>query len=258
MPFTSGSSFYFEITETDVNAAIRHLREQRPTLFNFGTESLVNDPDLLCEPITVHPAVASRGDPIVTRLDPLDVPTDTPTKMGMEFGFQFTQVDVDFHPTSRVSLPPELSPLNEQQFAFKLRICGGIGCPNEQFDPETSDAPYVPFDDLTCLTIDLWATGHFEGSVAGWSSDCGDEYYIIPRLDGIEIVDITPENLENGLECYMATIIRVYLLPQLETALRTLSLEIAGLCVSLSPTSRMIPHNPAIEDNRLKVYINIK
>jgi hypothetical protein len=156
-------------------------------------------------------------------------------------------------------MPPEIGLLNEQQFAVKTRVCGGIGCPNDRFDPYTCEGPYVPFDELTCFCVDIWLTGHFIGEVTGWGSvDCGEEYYIIPKVNDIEIVDITPDGLESGLECYMMTVFRTFILRQVEVALRSLSLEIAGLCVSLCPTSRTVPYNPAIENDRLKVYINIR
>jgi UDP-N-acetylmuramoylalanine-D-glutamate ligase len=77
----------------------------------------------------------------------------------------------------------------------------------------------------------------------------------------VTIVDIKPEALEDNLICYLKTSVNVVLREKLTVAIETLMFKIPlfGLAtITLSPTSNPpVPHNPAIEDDELKVFVTM-
>lgn len=84
--------------------------------------------------------------------------------------------------------------------------------------------------------------------------------YIVLRLDGFEIVDILPNDLESGLECYVATILRVGILPKIRIAVDTMIFEVGGilnLSAGLTPISNDVPDNPAIEEDQVKIFVDL-
>jgi hypothetical protein len=205
---------------------------------------------------------------------------------------QLTELKIDFHKGNTISLPPELGSLPPQRMAMGVRVCGGIACPErgiaEQFgeviaslsppirlpgtdpkkddrrpddrDPKNPDSPRPPIRPIParrpiCFCLDVIAVAHVE--IIGPS---GAEV-LVTRLDGLEIVDIKPEGLESNIECFVATTLRVGILPRVRIALDTLTFELgkfAKLKVKPTPTSAAIPNNPAIEDDQLKVFINVE
>jgi len=161
--------------------------------------------------------------------------------------------------------------LDPQHFAIHVRVCGGLGCPSKDVvdtipppppppPPEKKEEmpppppPIVPPPrKLECFCLDLFVVGHVE--VTG---SMGDQK-LLGKVDGIEIVDIKPEGLENSLECYLDLLVRLVILPRTSIALEKLvfdMLNLATITLSPSPVSSAIPHNPAIEDNQLKVFLD--
>lgn len=192
------------------------------------------------------------------------------TGYGVNYCFQFTKAEVDFHPGDAVTLPPELSPpLPPQRFAAHVVVCGGLGCPPkdivERLPPPRPRRPRdrerdqdrrqppprpLPTRELECFCLEVFVVGHVEKD--------GED--LVARLDGLEIVDITPEGLENSLECYIELLIRIAILPRLRVALPKLVfdiLDLATITLTLAPTSASLPNNPAIEDDQLKVFVDV-
>ena len=82
--------------------------------------------------------------------------------------------------------------------------------------------------------------------------------YIELKLDGLEIVDIKPEGLENILECYIETIIRLSLLPKLRMSLNKLVFEIENyLTIEPTPISANVPFNPSVKEDKVSVFVNL-
>jgi hypothetical protein len=259
-----------------MNLILQHVMRQRPSLFNYGTQTFVAHPDRLCHPIHFDPEVTRRGNPLVTREDPLPIP-GTDGQYGLEFCAQLTNILIDFHPSNVINLPAELQPpLAAQRFALEIEVCGGISCPDpevidgivahlkddedprsarEKGDDRPRPAPKpLPARGLDCFCIKLFAIGHFrlEGAAG--------HQFLTAKLDGLEIVDIEPKGLENSLECFLGTTIRLSLLPKLRIALDTLVFHLgayATLSVSATSVSGDVPNNPAIEDDMLKVFVNV-
>jgi hypothetical protein len=108
---------------------------------------------------------------------------------------------------------------------------------------------------LECFCLVVFVVGHFERQFINGKES------IVGKVDGIEIVDIKPDGLENSLECYMKTMINVLLREKLTIAVETLTMDfpLFGLAtVTLFPTPNPpVAHNPAIEDDQLKVFISM-
>jgi hypothetical protein len=282
MGFTDNCDVFASFHEDGFNRVVEHVRRQRPSLFNYATATLANDPALLCHRIVAHPIISIRGNPLVTLADLLPVPG---TEFGLDFCVQVTKLAVDFHPGNAIGLPPELAPLAQQRLALEVELCAGIACPGDildQFVPPPATKPPrtkagdqeserdrenergrdkpplrpLPFRKLNCFCLKAFATAGVR------IKDYAGKPYVEPFLVGFEIVDITPKALESSIECYVATILRLSVLPGLRVLLENEPLDIIKDKVKLSllpmPTSAALPNNPAIEDDQLKAFVKVK
>jgi hypothetical protein len=126
MALTEKSDFYVAVHEDGINRVLRHIRRQRPSLFNYSTALIRANPGLLCEPIETTPEVT---EPITVQPP---IPLFGASGFALNYCFQLTDLAVEFHPGNVITLPPELNPpLGGQRFAFQARGCGGIGCPSK-------------------------------------------------------------------------------------------------------------------------------
>ena len=302
MPFTDLSDLYGAVNEEGINRVVRHVMRKRPSLFNYGTQAVISNPRLRCAPIDAAPEVLAYGNPLMTREDPLPI-LGTDGRFGLDFCAQLTEVKVDFHPGGAVSLPPELAPLDAQRFAVSATACAGIGCPSDDWlrrlrelltreklnqlraarmaavgmmssyqpadrpkepnqlddrQPKPPPQP-IPVDRLNCFCLSLFLEGHFE--IGGSSA--------LPELealvDGVEIVDIAPRELEDSIECYLRLVLELGVLPQLTVAIQKLVLSVNENPDSPVPTIDIevpvgvptIPHNPAVEQDELRLRANV-
>jgi hypothetical protein len=182
MALTEFSSVITVFTEKAFNDMITNMRRQRPSIFNFGTESFRSNFNALryfCHDLreNIHPVFkemaeeattpeewAALADMIVKKMDPVSIPgyTDNEHPYGIEWCMQVEKLEIDIHPETVHSglLPPELNPpLKEQTLSFRIQICAGIDCPGrgvlEEFTP-----PYdIEKDSLTQQIIDLLPKG---------------------------------------------------------------------------------------------------
>jgi hypothetical protein len=279
LAFTNKCELFGAVHEDAVNLVADHLMRQRPSLFNYGTADVAADRELWCKEIDPVPDVEAFHNPVMTIMPPLPV---MGTSFGVNFCFQLVSARIDFH-KSDLSLPPELNPpLQEQHFAGMMTVCGGIGCPprkivdrlgrqrfphlpvrpkgekekeKEKDDRREPPPPPPPVrvldtDELECFCIDVAAVGNMEtvGNQLG------------ARLDGLEIVDISPEGLEGSIECYLQLMIKLALIPRLRVAIETVAFsmfDLANIAISATPAPAQVPNNPAVEDDQLKVFIDV-
>jgi hypothetical protein len=297
MALTDRSDLYASFKEDDINRLLKWVMQLRPSLFNYATTDVearyVNDRKLLCAPIKPHPMVREMAQPLFTRQAPLQLPG---TQLGVSYLVQLSDLKIDFHPKTTVALPPELDPLKPQNLAIELKLCGAIGCPDEktiaQFIPPPPDPERKPasplvsktdsrrsattkdggkndeviplgFESLHCFCLKALVTGGMR------VTRYHDRPYLEPYLDGFEIVDIQPAELENSLECLVKLLLKLVVLPKLRMLLSDLTFDITEkardyfpthvkLTVEPTPTSSKLPNNPAIEDDQLKVYVNLE
>jgi hypothetical protein len=289
MGYTDHCSVYAAIHEAGINQIISHMMTQRPLLFNYATAHFNARPSDFCNAISFIREVKDRGNPLFTVQQPLPI-IGANGVAGLDFCFQITELLVDFHPGNAISLPPQLNPpLGSQQVALKLRVCAAILCPDRahaEFYGEIvsdrfghvvqlsdaisgQDSIAAAFDNFTtlstkdtlalsgtpqCFCMDVYATAHMENVNVNGVNRLGI------KLDGLEIVDITPTGLENSIECYLISVLRVGILPRIRVALDTVMFNVGGflsLSVTPAPISGFIPYNPAVENDQVKVFINV-
>ncbi len=276
MALTDSSDLYGAIHEDGINQAIRRLMEQRPVYFNFCTQWVADDwPARLCCPPDIDPLVEARVNPVVSIQDPLPI-LGTGGVYRLDWAAQIAELSLDFHDSDR-PLPAQLgSQLQPQQVGVFVRMCAGIGCPSDEMlqefpppdhppitwpnddDPDPSDEPQpdpvtIPVDHLTCFELELVATAH--ASLDGPSTARRVELI----LDGIEIVDVEPDSLEDAMECYLRTVIRWAVLPRLRLLVTAVVLDLPMSLgtVTIKPATA-VAHNPAVEDDQLKVYLDLE
>lgn len=288
MGFTDFSDLFGAVHEAGINLIVNHMMTQRPSLFNYGTQTFVSNPSRMCSPINAHWMVKKRGNPIVTLQQPLPI-IGAAGAIGLNYCFQLVQFQVDFHPSNVFTLPTELAPpLDPQQVGLKIRVCGAIDCPersmSESFgeiigdtfgtvihlsgetevhsgtlpwDPKQTGVVAIhanPTNAPLCFCLDVFATAHMEVTGSGNDRKLGI------KLDGLEIVDISPSGLESSLECYLINVLRVGILPRMRVALDTLVFEIGKtikLSVGATPISGNVPFNPSVDNDQVKVFINV-
>lgn len=294
MALTDNCDIYLAMQDSGVNRVVSAVTRQRPSLVNLGTVGFVRNPDRLCEKIDAHPIVSIRGNPLVGQLPGLPVLL---TPYSVEYCFQVAKVALDIHPGGIITLPPELGPLSPQLLAVQAAACFGYGCPSPDLvsklpylelprDPKVRREPVnererasmlaafedrrpvdvkwppreppreviIPADKLLCTCIEIDATLglDFFGPVGGQR--------IRGQLGGIEIVDLGPTSLEDSIECYLSLVVKLGLLPKLQIPLlqKTADLGLLSIAVESTPNSAAVPFNPALEDNQIKVFVDLQ
>jgi hypothetical protein len=267
MALTDKCDLYAAVHEDGVNRIIQHIMLQRPSLFNYATTDIMADRTLWCSDVACTNDVTKNNNPLFTQMDPLPVfGTDSPP-VTLSYCVQLTKCNIDFH-GGNIPLPSQLNPpLAKQHFALQLQVCGGLGCPDvrdlEQI-PITSPAQekegqklppvHIP-GKIQCFCLDVYVVGHFERENRQGMA------YLVGKIDGIEIVDIQPEGLENSIECYIKTAITLLLrqkaaVPLATLFYRTTLLNIVNITLTPTPTPP-VPDNPAIEEDQVKVFIDM-
>ena len=289
MPFTDFCDVFASAHEDGFNRLIEHVSRQRPSLFHYGTPSFVNNPKLLCcPPENIHPEVLKRNNPLVSAIPYLPIP-GYPGNAGLEYNFSLVRLQIDFEPTNVFNLPAELgTKLPKQAFAIKALVCGGIACPDDEildkftiypepYRPDlsvgkpTSDKPRdnnpdfnidiktprtgLPFNrkNIHCFQLGLYVVLNFARETY-----LGEPVLGI-KLQNLELVDIKPDGLENSLECYIKTTLRLGILPQLRVSFNALVFEI-GDFINIVPTpiSGNVPFNPAVQKDTVSVLLNLQ
>jgi len=131
--------------------------------------------------------------------------------------------------------------------------------------PTQDETIPLPTREITCFCLELFGVAHVE-----WGTIGNDpQQWLKVRLDGLEIVDLQPTPMENIIECYAATVLRLGILPQISTKMEKLIFDVTkmlqeegievGQKITLEPTpiSAAVPFNPAIEDHQLKVFVSL-
>ncbi len=107
---------------------------------------------------------------------------------------------------------------------------------------------------MDCFCLDLYATGG-----AKTTGPVGNQL-IQPFVDGIDIVDIKPDAMENMINCYALLALNQGILPSMGQMISKFAFNNPlppnlGSIIFSAATS--VPNNPAIEDDQLKAFINL-
>ncbi len=289
MAFTDNADLFGSVNEIGINRLVKHIMRKRPSLFNYATAAVAGNRELWCVLVDFDPIIndsffakkknSGQPNPIFTIENPLPIVGTRATygiELGFNFGFQLSKAEIDFHPGKLFELPLELSPpLSEQHFAIKAAVCGGLGCPSKEIldavkpiQPPTSFAVSqrpqgivpLPCRKLDCFCLELFMIGHVE--VFG----TGENQRLLVKIDGLEIVDLRPGELESNVECYLNLLMQLVILPRVNTAVEKIILDIfqtlkkAPLTIvpSIAPKPPAILNNPGIEDDQLKLFIDLQ
>lgn len=288
MPFTASSDLFGSVNEDGFNRIIRHVMRKRPSLFNYGTQWVADDwetrlcvrpevDDLVLAPSN-EPGVVVVPNPVLTVEPPLPV-LGTGGAYGLNFAAQVVDLSIDFHPSEK-ELPPQLGgKLVQQRFALFAQICAGIGCPDERalegfppveqspivfpgqekprvaVPPPPSDRDTIPLptESLDCFCLDLFVVGYFEMKGAP-----GVEV-VEMKVEGVELIDVQPDNLESNVECYVRTLLHYVVLPRLRVALSVYVFKLFdGIATATLKAETGVANNPAVEDDQLKVFVDLE
>ncbi len=282
MALTQNCDIYLAIYDDGINRLVRQVFRQRPSIVNFATRALAADAARLCHKIDAHPIVALRHNPLVGVVPGLPILL---TPYTVDYCFQITALELDVHPGNRFALPPELNPpLADQMLAVHAGACFGFGCPSSELvdrlpplleeqverdvsnyassklsegrpvkEPPPRPIP-LPLGHLLCTCLDIFATAGVE-----LDGPAGVEH-LMGKLGGIEIVDITPTALEDSIECYLSSVIRLGLIPRLRVPIIQsgwLPSDLISIDIEPTPRSAALPNNPALEDDQIKVFLDV-
>lgn len=306
MGFTDNCDIYVSFHEDGFNGIINHIRRQRPSLFNYATAYVAQHPGLLCKAIGHHAIVTVRGNPLVTIVDPLPIPGTSYgvnfaaqlAELRIDFhpGDEFAlppelspplaaqRLAIKLTICGGIGCPPNDSVDNyllsqedpvimtrapepkvaRSRGGVPVTVSTGAYAAGQAVTPQGTVRSFsvtpLPTNQLNCFCLDAFAVGGMR--VAAHSG----QFYLEPFIDGIEIVDLKPDGLENSLECYIGLMLKLAILPGLRILLKDVPLSLmqggtdlfpqsTNVVLSLIPVSAALPNNPAIEQDQLKAFI---
>lgn len=219
---------FVSIDEDAINRLAAEILLENPSLFNYGTQRVANDPSLLCNPVPAPP----EGGPILTVVNPIPVPGTT---VNLDFCFQIANVQVDFYPSGLFILPASVGALQPNQIAIHAQVFAGF-----------SLDPSPPF---RCFSLDLYLT------IAPVFASGSAGQVLTATLVNLDFVNIQPTNLDRVLDGVLTIVVNDALLPKMEFALSALAFNIGTLArVVLVPAP--ITPNPAVNNDELQISFN--
>lgn len=197
MSLTEAQEVFAGIHEDAINDVLTAFCTDRPRYLVYGSPAFV-PATTVAE--TAMPSIGFPGVP-----------------GGIQWRIRLGIPRIDLFPKT-TSLPPELS-LGAGQFSARLSIelcveCRGLKLDPKPPRPHDGEKPPRPKDDrpppslgrVTCCKLEVFAVGHLEHVIAITGEDA-----IAFAVDGVEIVDIAPDELESVLECILFQVLQAVL-----------------------------------------------
>lgn len=245
MPLTDKSDIYIALHQDAVPHAIKNMMFQCPSKFNFGTQRLNENPDLLCVPIEANLDLDKSL--WVAKKKPLKLFG----KYFLDFCYQLRDVELKFHPVD--------ASLAENQFLLTGTIYIGVGIPDKTLlepliinnlnynDPE--EDVVISTEKLESFQLKLKAIGHFEIIDLAKSEKEKDLKvpFLKSKIDNLEIEEVTPAVLSETLNVSIYTA-----LSKIKISVYSDLIEIVYLIIKPSTSTQ----NPIIGENQLKLYLD--
>ena len=271
MPYTSNCDLYAAVNEAGINLVALHVMRQRPSLVNYATAAIAQDPELACVQVVATPDVSLYDNPLFTTEPPLPLLGVETPPVALNYCAQLTKAEVDFYPGDIITLPAEMNPpLAQQHFAMTAQLCAGLVCGWDElgkvqpwppqvagFAPPQKGPPFVPSGRPTCFCLDAFVIGHVGiRQLFGFPT-------LSVSIDAVDVPEIAPPGMKAALDCYLRDTIQLVLLEQLTFPLvHTFFFDFSFLSLPnitvLPAPNPPVPNNPAIEDNQLKVFIDFE
>jgi hypothetical protein len=225
MSLTETADVFVGVHEDALNDLIAAVATDRPRLLVYGSPAFV--------PLTT---VAE------TRMDAIGFPG---IAGGIEWRVRFDTPQIDLFDRDR-ALPPELS-LGPGQFSLRIDAELCVDCRRVKIDTgprgrdgdKDHDDPKGrhPLRDVSCCKLSVFAIGRLLRVATA-----GGEPAITFEVDAVELVDISPDEVESVLECLMFMILQA-VLAGFRIPIRALRVGAFSLAVT---------EGPLIEDDRVK------
>jgi hypothetical protein len=227
MSLTQAEQVFASIHEDALNDVLTAFCTDRPRLLVYGSPSFV-PATTVSE--TAMPAIPFPGVP-----------------GGIQWRVRLSIPRVDLFPQTFL-LPPQLA-LGQGQFSAEIALELCLDCRRLKIDPRPprpkhgkddrppQDDKRHPISELTCCKLDVYAVGHLQHVLAATGEDA-----IVLAVDGVEIVDIAPDEVEAVLECLVFMILQA-VLAEIRLPLRALRAGAFQLSLTVGPL---------IEDDQLK------
>jgi hypothetical protein len=232
MSLTDAQAVFASVNETAINDFLVAYCAARPHVLAYGSPAFV--------PVSTvsETAIAAIAFPGIAG--------------GIQWRLRLSVPRIDLFKQSS-PLPPQLK-LGPGQFSVEVDVELCIECRRIRIDPKPprpsrdpaqavgttqgKDDRTHPLSELTCFKLRLFAIGHIEHVLSTSGEDA-----VGFAIDAVEIVDITPDELESFLECLLFMILQA-VLANIRLPLRALR---AG-AFQLIPTV-----GPLIEDDSIKM-----
>ncbi|WP_410507761.1 hypothetical protein RSJ42_13270 [Methanosarcina hadiensis] len=249
MTFTQNSEIYVALQDIGINRLIKHVMVQQPSLFNYGSVLPVTNPQPVCKEIITVPQVVQAKNPLITLMDPFMIPIfyeqEEQKSIRLDYIVQVTNGEIDLFPGNIFSLPPELNPpLKDQQLAVYLEVYAGLICQKRKEG------------ELSCLRLNLFSTCN-----CGINTKQGSQTISINVL-GIEIPEFKPEGMESMIECISLLYLNNWIIPKMLDPISAFIFNVIKIPHELGNlrllASSTVPHNPAVEDNQIKMFANFE
>jgi hypothetical protein len=223
MSLTEAQELHIGLNESGANDLFTAIFSARPRLLNYRSSPLVPGP----------PASPSAW----TTMAPIPFPN---LPGGVDWGVQFAIPRIDFHPDSSGGLPPPLV-LGVGRFSLATKVTLTLLCATRRGDHDP-DNPKPAVTPLRAV-LGLVAIGHANAVYFG-TPGSGEVTF---DVDAVEIVDISPPELETLLECLIRML--------LDAVMSTIRLPFSA--VSAGAFKLALVRGPELEDDELKLYGNV-
>lgn len=219
MSLTEAESVFAGVHEDGLNDMLRAFFTARPRLLNYRTTPAVG-------PI---PAAASAWTPV----PPIAFPG---VPGGIHYAFQMSIPKIDLHPDSSGGMPPPLA-LGAGEISLMTTVTLALLCGQRRRPGDNDDQAGV--GSLIGVRLEVWAVGRVVSqSFGGGAGEIGFE------VRAVEIVDVTPDDLESLIECLVHMLVNGVLS----------SVRLPFTALSAGAFTLTLLRGPEVETDEVKVY----
>ena len=98
MAFTDNCDLFAAVHEDGINLVASHVMRQRPSLFNYATQYVVDHPGLACKPVVHTIDVTNHFNPLFSVVSPIPILGADSPPVGLNFCVQLVEAKIDFFP----------------------------------------------------------------------------------------------------------------------------------------------------------------